>query len=99
MSYSYIYEPRAIIEFENAFEWYWEQSHSAAENFESRVKEKIHDICSNPFLYRKIRKHFREVHLKKYPFSIVYSVNEETLTIIIMSIFHHRRNPKRKYTA
>jgi len=99
MVYHYIYEPRALLEYEEAILWYYERSKQASKNFELAVNEKLHEICLNPTQYHIAKKHFRETFLKKYPFSIIYFVEEENHTIVITSIFHSSRDPKRKFTA
>jgi plasmid stabilization system protein ParE len=97
MSYHYIYEPEALTEYKEAISWYLDRSETAANNFVKEIKEKIVTICTNPLQYRSTYKKMRETSLKKYPFSIVYFVNEEKQLIIISSVYHHKRNPRRKY--
>lgn len=95
--YTYIFEPRAFSEFKEAVEWYMERSETAAANLIAEVKNRIETICSDPLLYRKTYKIFRETSLKKYPYYIVYFVDENTRIIIITSLYHHKRNPKKKF--
>ena len=42
-------------------------------------------------------KNFHEVALTKYPDSLIYLVHENELTVIISSIYHHKRSPQKKY--
>jgi plasmid stabilization system protein ParE len=97
MNYTYIYEPVAFAEYKEAIEWYNEKSEIATKNFIIEVKEKIESICANPLRYRNAYKYFREVSLKKYPYCIVYFVDEKEKKIIISSVYHHKRNPQKKY--
>src|SRR4051812_38519412 len=97
MSYKYIYDPIALSEYHETITWYGERSLSAVDNFIAEVNEKIKKICAAPSLYKSVYKNSREVSLKKFPYSIVYYINAATKTIIIISIYHHKRNPKRKY--
>lgn len=97
MSYTHIFEPNALTEYKEAVAWYRERSEAAAENLIIEVKARIEAICSDPLRYRNTYKLFRETSLKKYPYSIVYFVDENTNTIIITSLYHHKRNPKKKY--
>jgi len=99
MKYSYIYEPRAIQEYEEAVLWYLEKSKQAAEHFENAMNEKLREVCLHPRLYRNTKKEFREAFLKKYPYSIIYVIAEDTRTIVITSVFHNSRNPGKKYTT
>ncbi len=94
MSYTYIYDPAALKEYKQAITWYHERSNLASENFVKEVGEKIELICNNPLLYRNVYKYFRQTSLKKYPYSIVYFVNEVEKKIIISSVYHHKRSKK-----
>jgi plasmid stabilization system protein ParE len=97
MSYQIAYQQRAINEYEDAAAWYKERSVRAAENFETAVNEKINILRINPKQYRKTYKEFRETSLNKYPFNIVFLVDEIKMMVIISSVFHNKRNPKKKY--
>lgn len=97
MEYQHLFNPRAATEYESAFKWYDEQSASAADNLIISVQEAIIDICTYPLRYRKTYKNLREVALKKYPYNIIYNVDENKKLITIISIYHHKRNPKNKY--
>ncbi len=97
MSYKYIYEPVALSDYKEAISWYQQRSETAAENFIRSVKEIIEAIRAEPDRYRNTYKNFRETSLKKYPYSIVYFIDENSMTVVITSIYHHKRNPKKKY--
>ena len=97
MKYTHVFEPAAIGEYVAALEWYNERSETAAKNFIKEIKEKIKDVCSDPLRYPNTYKHFREKSLKKYPFCIVYFVDEIKHMVVIMSVYHHKRNPHKKF--
>jgi plasmid stabilization system protein ParE len=97
MSYSYLYTPVAAKDYTEALGWYAERSIKAAENFVSAVKEKLTLICNNPERFALRYRKFREASLKKYPFSIIYFVNETEKVIVVTAVYHHRRNPASKY--
>ena len=94
MSYRHIYEPRALAEYKESISWYLKLSDNAADSFVKEVKEKIIMICDDPFRYRNTYKKLRETSLKKYPYPIVYFIDE---LIIISGVYHHKRYPLRKY--
>src|ERR1700755_2775645 len=97
MSYSYVYEPAALVRYKKAVRWYKKRSIQAAENFTEAVKEIIKSICANPVRYRNPYKYFREAPLKKYPYSIIYFIDEDEKMIIISSVHHHKQHPQKKY--
>jgi len=91
-----VLEPRAAVEFIDAINWYKSRSIRAAAGFEKNVFDGISAICNNPYLYRKIKRHYRQRLIPKYPFSIIFFIDETENLIVVNSIFHHRRNPHRK---
>ena len=97
MNYRHIYSPEALGEYKESVSWYLERSEAAAANFVAAVSSKIREICKYPFRYRNTYKVFRETSLKKFPFSIVYFPDEEKKIIIITSVFHHKKNPRKKF--
>ncbi len=97
MSYRFIYDPIATLEYKDAVGWYAKRNEKAANNFINEVKDKIAVICNDPFRYRNTYKNYRETSLKKFPYSIIYFVDEAKKIVIIQSLFHHKRNPRRKY--
>lgn len=97
MSYRHIYDPVALLEYKDATTWYAERSELAAANFVKSIKEKISVICKDPFRYRNTYKKFRETSLNVYPYSIIYTIDENVKTVIITSVFHHKRSPRRKF--
>jgi plasmid stabilization system protein ParE len=72
MAYTYLFDPIAADEYEEAFTWYEKKSFLAADNFIIRVQEAITAICTDPYRYRNSYKNFRELPLKKYPYQVIY---------------------------
>jgi plasmid stabilization system protein ParE len=97
MSYQYTFDPIAADEYEDAFNWYEQKSIIAADNFILAVQEAITAICANPYRYRNIYKKLRELNLKKYPYNLIYFIDDHKQLITIISLYHHKRNPKGKY--
>lgn len=48
MAYSYLFDPTAAREYEEAFSWYEKKSYVAADNFIICVQEAITAICADP---------------------------------------------------
>ena len=71
-----MYDPVGFQEYKDAVKWYLERSIPAADNFTKEVDARISTICSDPFRFRKTYEQFREISLKKYPYSIVFIVDE-----------------------
>lgn len=95
--YNYIVHPIAQQEYETSIEWYAIRSEQTTRNFILNVEKTIAAICLNPHQFRNEYKIFYELGVKKYPFSIIYSIDDSDKIVMITSIFHHKRNPQKKY--
>jgi hypothetical protein len=42
-------------------------------------------------------KNFRELNVRKYPFTIAYAFDENVRLVTVISFYHHKKNPKNKY--
>ena len=97
MSYQHYFEPRALKEYLTALKWYKKRSYLAAPNFVKEVDTAINSICADPFRFRLSYKQFKEISLEKYPFYIIYIIDEQKKQVQVFSVFHFKRNPARKY--
>lgn len=97
MTYTLLLSTKANEELENAFDWYYHKSKLSAQHFFDEVFSRIEVIRKYPKRYPKKSKNFREVSLKKFPFSIVYELEEYKKLVFIHAIFHQKRNPKLKF--
>lgn len=88
---------RANIQFEKALNWYESQSPLAATGFLKEMNERMSMLQSDPYRYRNPYKQFYEVSLKKYPYLLIYKINDNKKQVVIVSVHHHKQNPKRKY--
>jgi plasmid stabilization system protein ParE len=97
MKITITFRKRAAQEYLEAIAWYKERSIKAAENFIEEVNLVFDKIEKQPDYFRKSYKQFHEARLIKYPFCIVYFIDGEKGKVIITSIFHQKRNPKKKF--
>jgi len=97
MGYSYILLATAQEEYESSIGWYCERSLPAADKFIEAVDNALQLICEHPNRWRNEYHTYYELGVKKYPYSIVYTIDVERELVIVSSIYHHSRNPKKKY--
>lgn len=95
MSYKYQFHEPGQKDYEATLLWYLEQSEKAALGFINAVDDAIDKICNYPVRYRNTYKHFYEIGLRKYPFVIIYSIEEDIQSVIIWKIFHYKKDPKK----
>ena len=97
MGYLITFRKRAATEYIEAVAWYKERSLQAAENFIFLIQQTLTQIETQPDYFKKSFKNFHEAKTQKYPYSIVYFLDEKKKRIVITTIFHNKRNPKRKF--
>ena len=97
MSYRYLLHELAQQDYDMAVEWYANRSIKSAENLVIEVENTLQLICDNPDRWRNEYKHYRELGVRKYPYVIVYTVEEDRQLVIITAIFHTSRSPRKKY--
>jgi len=98
MAYKISFRSRSSREYLTSILWYKERSLQATENFINEVNEALEKVSLDPKRYRNTYKQFYEIGLKTYPFAIVYFIDEEEQQIVIVSIFHYKRNPRKKFS-
>jgi plasmid stabilization system protein ParE len=90
-------DPKAQEDIENSFDWYLQRSIPAAEGFLTELDEVIGRICLDPQMWPSYEEGLREMLMERYPYTVVYLVDEQARSVIIISVFHQSRHPKGKY--
>ncbi len=85
------YTQRAKDDIESALVWYEKQRRGLGFDFLDCVEIAITSIIENPLKYCIYYSCFRSYVISRFPFSIIYSVEENE--IIIHSVFDNRKNP------
>ena len=87
----------ASLEFEKAALWYEEKSDGLGSRFIDVIKKKLEIIQEHPERSAKRKGNFRESIVKTFPYVIVYSFYKREGIVVVNSIFHTSRSPKKKY--
>jgi len=85
--------PLAALEVEQARTWYERKRSGLGTEFSVEVDAAIERICQSPEMYAKVRKDYRRVMVKRFPYSIYYEYGSGTVTIY--SIFNCSQDPAR----
>ncbi|MDP9079850.1 MAG: type II toxin-antitoxin system RelE/ParE family toxin [Bacteroidota bacterium] len=94
MTDSFILLPKAQKELLDAWEWYEDRQPGLGDAFQRELHRKIKFIIANPLHYPQ-KGRYREAIIDVFPYLIVFGIDNSS--IIIISIFHMSRHPKRKY--
>lgn len=84
-------DPHAEAEARDAFLWYLERNARAALAFESELDFAIQQISDSPSTYPIIEDDLRRFTLRRFPYSILYTIG--SVSVRILAIAHQHRRP------
>lgn len=85
------YHPEAQEEYEAAVAWYYSRSPDASLRFEAEVDRISQIILANPELYARYDNEHRFAVLRRFPYSLAYSVQGPE--IFVVAVAHSSRLP------
>lgn len=85
---------RANIDTIVAYEFYEFRRKNLGEQFLEELDNCYQSIVLNYTTYKVVHSIYRQAVVNKFPFVVIYSVDEKD--IIITAIFHTSKNPKKK---
>jgi plasmid stabilization system protein ParE len=91
MSYQVIIRPEAANELQAAFDWYEETNEGLGFEFLRAAEACLEKIRRNPLSYPLAHKQTRKALLRKFPCSLYYVINNNTLAVL--ACFHGKRHP------
>ena len=94
MLFTIVIEKRAIKDAQKAIDYYDEELIGLGKKFNDSLDKHITTIAKNPF-YQLRYKDYRALPIKKFPFLILFYINEPSKTVFITAIFHTKQNTKK----
>ena len=88
------YTSRTKDDIELAFVWYERQRRGLGFEFLDCVEASVKLILENPKMYRIYYSCFRGCVVRRFPFSIFYTIEDKE--IVVHSIFDNRQDPKKR---
>ena len=89
MSYSLKVQSEAVIDIQEAFEWYEMQNEGLGFEFIEEVENGFENICNHPQYYTSVNVDFRRIKVKRFPYLIVYEIEGDS--VIVISVMHTSR--------
>ncbi len=94
MSFEIVLRKEAQIDVDEIFIWYEEQKVGLGIKFINEFENTIQKIAVNPFYASFIEMDARSVSLKRFPYQMIYRVDEARREVRIIAVIHHKRNPE-----
>ncbi len=92
MNYSLKIQTEALLEIQEAFEWYEEQKAGLGFLLIEEIENCYERLTEQPSYYGFLNSRFRRIKLSRFPYMLIFEIEENT--VIINSIFHVKRKPK-----
>jgi len=86
-----IFHPDIENEVKASYEWYQNQAAGLGEDFLTELETAYQAIIELPNTWPKFQKGFRRFLLSKFPFSVIYRFNRET--VYVVAVMHNSRKP------
>jgi toxin ParE1/3/4 len=85
------FHPEALLEFEEAVEFYNERGRDLGRRFAREVRVTIGKIETTPERWRMIESDVRRCLVRVFPYAVLYTVERDF--ILILAVMHTRRQP------
>ncbi len=92
-----IFYPEAEKEYLESVIWYENNLIGLGQKFINEIENIIERIVINPLIFPIKKGKLREAVVKKFSFVIVFEISEKYQKILVLSVYHTSRNPKKKY--
>ena len=94
MSYDlpFIFSEQAAEEFRDSIDYYNGEMSGLGERFRKEVRSAITRIATFPLAFPEIEKEIRKCVLYRFPYNLLYSIEEDH--ILIIAVAHHHRQPE-----
>jgi plasmid stabilization system protein ParE len=86
------YLPGARRDFDESFDWYADRSTQAAVRFAAAMEAALARVSSDPTQFASRDGVHRECPVKKFPFRIVYRLDDHR--VLVVAVVHAKRRPE-----
>jgi toxin ParE1/3/4 len=93
MSRRLIIRPEAAAEMKGAFDWYEERVPGLGAEFLLCVDAVLSSIVRNPMQFPCVHRTARRAITRRFPYAIFFVEDDER--VVVLSVFHAKRNPTR----
>jgi plasmid stabilization system protein ParE len=93
MSYELIIRPEAEAELSETYNWYENRAPGLGSEFLLAVDALLNSIARNPQQYPIVHKTIRRALTRRFPYQVFFVLEEKR--VVVVAVFHARRNPRR----
>jgi plasmid stabilization system protein ParE len=93
MTFRVIFEAEAEAELYEAVAWYDSQTDGVGQKFSREVHSTLHEAAKAPQRFPFAGPTTRKIKVFDWPYSIYFTLLEDSGQLIVVSVFHGSRNP------
>jgi len=82
-----IIRPKALEMINDSYVWYEEQKKGLGEVFLEELSQRFQQLQLSPALYGKVKKNYRQLVLKNFPFVLIFEIIEKNIILYNPIIF------------
>ncbi|MDE1192842.1 MAG: type II toxin-antitoxin system RelE/ParE family toxin [Arachidicoccus sp.] len=92
-------QSEAMLEMQQAYDWYEFQKNNLGNELLNEIENCFQKLEQYPHHYTKLNEYYRRIRTNRFPYLLIFEIEEKTKIIFIISLFHTSRKPKRKYPS
>ena len=77
-------------ELDEAVEWYYQQQAGLQQQFLDEFRSTIARIQARPLIYQELKPDLRRVLMRRFPYSVIYEISDDSLLILAIAHLHRR---------
>jgi len=87
---------QAENELSDSYDWYEKQQIGLGDKFFNEINHYLNLLENNPYHFPvKYSDDLHSISVRKFPFLIIFWVDDINQTVFVVSVFHTSRNPQR----
>ncbi len=91
---SLVLKPGVWKDTQEAYDWYEEKMTGLGNKFLGELEDCYLKIEKYPEAFGRFYKNYRKAGLKKFPYLVIFTIIKNE--VIILAVFHGKRNPKKR---
>ena len=96
MKRTLLIRPEAELDIRDAYAWYEKQMPGLGDNYLMHVDAALMAVQRRPSQYPVIYRNARRCLVRRFPYGIIYVVEDKR--ILVMAVFHAKRDPRKWQT-
>jgi plasmid stabilization system protein ParE len=93
MRYDLVITKEANKDTLETFRWYEDKAFGLGKRFEIALDDAYDLLEDTPNSFQLKEEPFRKVHLKTFPYSVIYEIDEANKLVIIFAVLAQKNNP------